>query len=301
MSKAPHSAPILNDLRDRWWSVDYLQLIVSRLDLQQCTSIADIGCGHGHWGQLLLQLLGKDASLCGVDQEAEWVTRAQERSKELGLDARCRYLQGSAEALPLADASCDLVTCQTLLMHVADPSEVLREMIRVLRPGGRLVLLEPNNVAHQLVANSVNRALTAQQLAGVFALLATCSRGRAALGRGDDCIGDRLPSLLGELELENIQVFQNERAQYIAAPYSDEDAEGLQASQDLAKQKFWLWDKEDAAALYQAGGGEAADFEEHYAAFEAQSAIFAEQVANETYASNNASLHYIISATRHGR
>ncbi len=298
MSKSPHSAPVLTDLRDQWWSADYLQLLISRLNLKECQSVADIGSGKGHWGQLLLRLLTPTATLSGVDQEEQWVAKATKRAASLGLADRCSYRAGAAEKLPFADASFDLVTCQTLLMHVAEPKAVLVEMLRVLRQGGHLLLLEPNNVAQQMIADTVNRALSAEQLAGVFALFSTCSRGRSELGRGDDCIGDLLPSLLGELALTGIQVFQNERVHCIKPPYSAGDREQLEQSKSFAKKGFWLWDRADARKLYEAGGGKAADFGAHYAAFERRSALFEEQVDSSTYASNNASLHYIICATK---
>lgn len=298
MSKSPHSAPVLTDLRDQWWSADFLQLLVERLALGECQSIADIGSGQGHWGQLLLRILSGSATLQGVDRESEWVQRAQERADSLGLGSRCSYQQGAAETLPFADEQFDMVTCQTLLMHVADPKQVLQEMIRILRPGGRLLLLEPNNVAQQMIADSVNRALSAEQLAGVFSLFVTCSRGRAALGRGDDCIGDLLPTLLSDLALEDMRVFQNERVHCIQPPYSAADRDELQQSANHAENKFWLWDKEDAKALFEAGGGDPNTFADCYQAFERRTELFAEQVEAQTYASNNASLHYVVCATR---
>lgn len=298
MSKPPHSAAVLTDLRDQWWSTDFLQLLIARLSLQECQSVADIGCGQGHWGQLLLRLLANTATLCGIDREAEWVAKARERAGELGLQTRCTYQLGAAETMPFADQQFDLVTCQTLLMHVADPRVVLKEMLRILRPGGRLLLLEPNNVAQQMIADSVNRALSPQELAGVFALFSTCSRGRAALGRGDDCIGDLLPTLLRELDLVDLEVFQNERVHCITPPYSAENLAELEQSKRHAQEGFWLWDRADAEALYRAGGGAAIDFAGHYAAFVRRTRIFEEQVDNAAYASNNASLHYVVCATR---
>ena len=114
--------------------------------------------------------------------------------------------------------------------------------------------------AQQMIADSVNRALSAEELSGVFSLFATCSRGRAAIGRGDDCIGDRLPTLLTDLGLVDLQVFQNERVHCINPPYSETDREQLQQSIDFAKKKFWLWDKADARILFEAGGGAPAAF-----------------------------------------
>jgi 2-polyprenyl-3-methyl-5-hydroxy-6-metoxy-1,4-benzoquinol methylase len=87
----------------------------------------------------------------GVERDPRWVTQAREAATKLGLSDRWSFLQGVAEALPFADQSFDLVTCQTLLIHVADPAAVIAEMQRVVAPGGTVLLSEPNNLAGMLV------------------------------------------------------------------------------------------------------------------------------------------------------
>lgn len=300
MAKTPHSAAVLTDLRDRWWSTDFLELIVSRLGLGRYQQIADLGCGHGHWGQRLLPLLSQTATVTGVDQEQKWVTKATSRAAELGLAARCSYRVAAIESLPFDDATFDLVTCQTLLMHVADVQAALAEMLRIVRPGGRLLLLEPNNVAQQFVADSVNRSLTPRQLGDLLTLFTACSRGRDKLGRGDDCVGDRLPSLLQRLSLEGITVFQNEHTGSIVPPYDELDTAQLEQAIGYSEQGFWLWDKADARVLYQAGGGDMSSFEANYAVFTEQTDAFKQQVQSGTYSCNNGSLAYIVSAVRPG-
>ena len=120
----PHSAAVLSDWRDDWWNQDFLGMIADRLDLRQVVHAVDVGCGKGHWSRTVRRFLHPSAALVGVDREAEWVHEASTLSE--GLE-RMRFVQGTAEALPLPDASADLVTCQTVLMHVADPVSALVE------------------------------------------------------------------------------------------------------------------------------------------------------------------------------
>ncbi len=272
--------------------------MVSRLGLKDYKSIADVGCGHGHWGQRLLPLLADDATITGVDQEEKWVGEAIQRAANLGINERCSYQVGTIENLPFEDGVFDLVTCQTLLMHVAEVRPAIMEMLRVLTPGGRLLLVEPNNVAQQFVADSVNRTLSPRQLGDLLTLFTACSRGRDALGRGDDCIGDRLPSLLKELSLDGLVVFQNERTGCIVPPYDELDMAQLEQSIGYATQAFWLWDKVDARVLYEAGGGDMESFETNYAVFSERTDIFKQQVRSGSYSCNNGSFGYIISATQ---
>jgi ubiquinone/menaquinone biosynthesis C-methylase UbiE len=151
-----HSAAFLNTpQRDFWWNRDFLELVARRLDLSPVRRVLDVGAGMGHWSTALLGVLPPDATLVGLDREPRWVERAQQDVNEPGVGERCRFMQGVAEQLPFEQESFDLVSCQTLLIHVPDPIAVIAEMRRVVRPGGLLLLSEPNNLAGMLVADTV--------------------------------------------------------------------------------------------------------------------------------------------------
>jgi SAM-dependent methyltransferase len=128
------------DLRDYWWNLDHLELCAKRLGLDAVRSVLDVGAGVGHWGRLLGHVLPPDATVVGIDREPRWIEEATRRAVEAGVGDRYSYQQTSAEALPFEDASFDLVTCQTVLIHVADPRKVIREMVRVTKPGGLVFL-----------------------------------------------------------------------------------------------------------------------------------------------------------------
>ncbi len=296
MSKPRHSESVLSDLRDEWWRREYLELVANRIALSAATRVLDVGCGQGHWGFLLLSTLSDEAQLVGVDQEGDWVAKAEAKAAALGVGERTRFTQGQAEELPFEDNSFDLVTCQTLVMHVARPKDVLAEMHRVLTPGGRLLLAEPSNLPNQFSTNSVNRALTPEELAELSYLLVCCSRGRAALGRGDDSIGDVLPMLLQETGFGELEVFQNERANVIVPPY--EGAVRGQLEEELGHQKrgFWLWDRADAFSLFSAGGGIETRFERAYEVFLKRTDVFREQVEAGTYSRSGGGHHYLFAA-----
>ena len=141
MDHEPHSARYLNDTRDLWWNADYLALIAARTGLGEATRVLDCGAGLGHWTRTVARL-AKNADVIGLEREPAWVARAS-----AGAPARVSFCQGDVQALPFADGSFDVVTCQTLLIHLREPRSAVREMVRVLRRGGRLLLCEPNNLA----------------------------------------------------------------------------------------------------------------------------------------------------------
>ncbi len=90
------------------------------------------------------------ARLAGVDLEPRW--GCPKRLKSFGVPSQTSrrklfsFHQGDVTKLPLPEDSFDVVTCQTVLMHLAQPLDAMREMLRILRSGGLLVCVEPNNL-----------------------------------------------------------------------------------------------------------------------------------------------------------
>jgi len=95
--------------------------------------VLDIGCGVGMY---TARLAGAGARAVGI--EVEWARAREARGR--GLDVAAAV----GEALPLADGSVDAVLLHEVLEHVADDRRTVREVCRVLRPGGRAVIFVPN-------------------------------------------------------------------------------------------------------------------------------------------------------------
>ena len=98
--------------------------------------VLDAGCGEGYMSRLLAQ---RGARAAGVDVSDSLIeyARAHEDAGRLDLS----YTVGSLEDLPYPDDSFDAAVCNHVLSDVTDPSAALKELGRVLRPGGRLVIL----------------------------------------------------------------------------------------------------------------------------------------------------------------
>ena len=99
-------------------------------------TVADLGCGTG---QTVAALAPHLARVVGVDQSAAMLKTARRRAN--GFD-NVELRQGSLEALPLEDASCDAALLILALSYVDEPPVVLGEMARILRPGGRAVVVD---------------------------------------------------------------------------------------------------------------------------------------------------------------
>lgn len=281
----PHSKQFLTDERDRWWSDMQIRAIAERLGAVR--SAIDVGCGQGHWSAVVASAF-PEAAILGVDREPEWIRIARDR------DARIRFEVGTAEALPVAAASVDLVTAQTLLIHVADPRAVLAEMARVLVPGGRIWLNEPNNLANAVVTYA-HPVSDPELVADAVRFEHTCQRGKHALGLGYNSLGESLVGLLDPAVWSDVHVELCQRVQPVVPPYRRELLDEVRA---------WLanpvatWPRDETHRYFTAGGGDAASFERGWSASIALLRQRAEAILAGTYAGCEGTLLYAVTAVK---
>ena len=98
--------------------------------------VADLGCGTGPISEALAPFV---AGVVGIDASRSMLELAEGRLKRFD---NVTLREGTLEALPLDDASFDIATLCLVLHHVADPSAVLREAARILKPGGRTLIVD---------------------------------------------------------------------------------------------------------------------------------------------------------------
>ncbi len=107
--------------------------------------VLDIGCSNGSLLLHLLNTVGERFALegTGVDISAFDVAFARRRAAFFGV-ANCRFEVADGQRLPFPDASFDVVTALEIIEHLAEPAHLLKEIRRVLKPGGAAVLTTPN-------------------------------------------------------------------------------------------------------------------------------------------------------------
>lgn len=288
------------DWRDDWWNRDYLALLAERLRLRDARRVLDVGCGAGHWGQLLAGVLAPDAHVVGVDREPAFLPMAERNARARGLPQTFEYVVGDAMALPFEDGRFDLVTAQTVLMHVADASRAVAEMVRVLAPAGLVLACEPNNMANAMVELTAAPRQPWSVLEPLLRFQLVCEEGKRRLGHGDDSVGELLPGYFVEAGLEDVRVSTNDRTGTIAPPYTGRQREELARELEWIEQGIWpaAGTADDARRLFEAGGGDPCELEPLWDAVVARGRRFREGVEAGTFHGGRGFVQYVVSGRR---
>lgn len=156
------SYDINNRLHSLWMDQHWRRLVVRWAKLRPTDVALDVACGTGDLTLALARGLIKSGAaavapgqVIGLDFTYEMLPIARDKAAAAGLSA-IAWLHGDAQALPLSDASVDVATIAFGIRNVANPQISIGEFFRVLRPGGRLIILEfslPTNPALRWMYN----------------------------------------------------------------------------------------------------------------------------------------------------
>lgn len=137
-------APQYNEQRRIVYGDALREIIFSQIKIEKEDKVADIGAGTGY---LTLELAKKAAQVIAVDNSFQMLSVAREEAVKANL-ANIRFMEGNAEELPIDDDTVDLVYANMLLHHVNDPLQVFKEMFRILKPGGKVMVTDITEHEH---------------------------------------------------------------------------------------------------------------------------------------------------------
>jgi SAM-dependent methyltransferase len=213
--------------------------------------VADLGCGRGLLGRLLLSRW-PGARIDGYDLDQETVAAARRRAGEDGLRGRLTFTVGDAGCLDdVRDRTYDVVVAQAVLIHQTHPARIPAEALRILRPGGRVLLVEPDVREAFDIFDPVP--------AGVPDPWPEVLVGAERSGAGHWALASRLDALLLDVGFEDVRVRPHPGRHRLGK--GDDEAE-----RRLRDHLMSLNDPDEAAhlellgTLHRTGGGASADW-----------------------------------------
>lgn len=184
-------------LEKRAQALDQLQVneaLVDTLAPVAGEHILEVGCGSGVLCRQVAPGVIPGGKITGVDISPEFLKIAQSQIPHTDLSNSIQWGAGQAELLPFRDASFDGVFAARLLLHVPDPQAVLNELVRVVRPGGRVMVMDWD--FDTVAVDHPNRDLTRRIL-----------HWRCDHHGGNNWSGRQLWGLMFTTNLVNIKVF----------------------------------------------------------------------------------------------
>jgi ubiquinone/menaquinone biosynthesis C-methylase UbiE len=118
------------------------QTFAELLDVREGHRVLDVGCGTGGAAQFMAQRAGGSGNVIGFDNSKTMIAEAELRTRPLNLPVK--FQQGDAHHLPFPDNSFDRCFALRFFEIIANPAQVLREMSRVTRPGGKIFVNGPD-------------------------------------------------------------------------------------------------------------------------------------------------------------
>jgi SAM-dependent methyltransferase len=118
--------------------------VIDLLKIQPGHRILDVGCGPGTDTIPFGQLVGSTGQVVGLDLSEAMITAANMRAHEAGVSGWVQHKCGDASSIPFQGRFFDACHAERVFMHLRNPEQVLAEMIRVTKPGGRIAVTDPD-------------------------------------------------------------------------------------------------------------------------------------------------------------
>lgn len=283
------------------WFPEAIEKYASWMGLKQGMIAIDIGCGLGYLGYTYWPYFGKGGRYIGVDRSKSLLEDAANGAKAWAQGGNAEFKIGDAYNLPFENDLGDWVMCQTLLMHLEKPKEAIKEMIRVLKPGGLFMCKEPDNLSASLSRHFFSAYQFGHEDFILYAKIClTANEGRKKLGRGDQSIGNKIPHMLSELGMREIDIRMNERVHFLEPPYETEEQRHLlkmliKQHTDEKEKKYWT---EQGREEFEAGGGNPVDYDRWVKLMDKFRAAAKKQYHDGKFACCGGEYFYIIKARK---
>lgn len=134
LGSSTHEQNRLNRQRDLYNDSKYLEFTAS-------DTVCEIGCGPGV--NLWIAQKAKHGKFIGIDIQKAQIDASIHKAQQLGLK-NVEFYCANSNPIPLQDNSVDMVFCRLVLIHLVNPEDIIAEMYRIIKPGGKIILIEPD-------------------------------------------------------------------------------------------------------------------------------------------------------------
>lgn len=177
---------------------EFIAILLRALDLRPGQRLVDIGCGSGPYSRLFAAEVAPEGQVIGMDLDLKLLSAG--RLHAAG-GPKLSFAQADAFRLPLADSVADVAFCNTLLWLLPEPERALREMARVVRPGGSVCASEPDGGLFIRYDEDGEYLALAEKAHEAFI------RGVSVLYGADFRIGRKLPALFQRCGLTELHAY----------------------------------------------------------------------------------------------
>jgi ubiquinone/menaquinone biosynthesis C-methylase UbiE len=234
------------DEQDRAPSIERLRgWMLAAGDVRRGEACVDVGSGTGTMTRRLAGLSGPDGRVIGIEPNGMLREVAQARGSEVG--ATAEFCQGLATEIPLPDESVDVLWCERVLQHVPEPQAAIAEFARVLRPGGRALLLDSDHESRveSDIEPAVSRAMTTAFMSQLANPRAARNIPRQAMAAGlhvDPDVGSTALVFSQEiLRDSNLSRLSAEQAVADGMLTPEQAAEAVASQADAARHGWAFW------------------------------------------------------------
>jgi ubiquinone/menaquinone biosynthesis C-methylase UbiE len=297
-NKKGHSEKYFTDDRDHWFNQDFLDLLARRWGLSEHATLLDVGAGMCHWSKLLVTYLKPNSQITALDSDVKWAKSSPEIQDFFKENkSTLNYVKGDAHKLPFKDNTFDVVTCQTVLIHLKDPELALREMKRVVKKGGIVICSEPSNRIQALVQDTSNQNDNVDTILNRVKVNLAYENHKKGQNNGNNSFGDLLAFTMNDLGFRDLKSFLNDKLITIYPPYDT-------LEQQAKVNTYLKWGKTEAElTAFEADYQEAITnnnypkFLKNYVPLTTANKVIM-GLKNQTYSSSGASLLYLISGRK---
>jgi SAM-dependent methyltransferase len=119
-----------------------MQEYLGAMEIDSAATVLDLGCGTGVASRAIAQRKAFAGRVTGIDRSLYLTAAAKRFAAEEGIENVVEFRTGDSQSLTLPDAAFDALVAHTLISHVEDPMAVMREMARIVKPGGRIGIFD---------------------------------------------------------------------------------------------------------------------------------------------------------------